>query len=299
MVMVYGHHIQDQCSIFTAEARAILLALECIEHSNRNRFVIFTNSISCLRALDHLKTDHPIISQILSKLNSLTATGFDGHLCWLPGHVGIPGNARADRAAKTACRTDMQPCLTPPLDFKPSIHKYITTMWQKTWDESPLNKITPIVSQPRIHHLSNRRDQSVFNRCQIGHSRLTYEFLLKGEPPPECIPCNCSLTIKHLQVLIKCVDFSGSRDFTRFPLYRTFLRPSSQKWFWTSWRQLRCTDFYELFDCFWMLLLNGWSLNDEFLFDALTCSRHKDGLSCWHGVKPRLTHSLCILWCKS
>ena len=32
-------------------------------------------------------------------------------------------------------------------------------------------------------HLNNRRDQSVFNRCRIGHSRLTPEFLLKGEPP--------------------------------------------------------------------------------------------------------------------
>ena len=52
----------------------------------------------------------------------------------------------------------------------------------------------------------HNRDQSVFNRCRIGHSRLTHEFLLKGEPPPECIPCNCPLTIKHL--LIECVDFN-------------------------------------------------------------------------------------------
>ena len=60
------------------------------------------------------------------------------------------------------------------------------------------------------HHLSTRRDQSVFNRCRIGHSRLTHEFLLKGEPPPECIPCNCPLTIKHL--LIECVDFNDVRQ---------------------------------------------------------------------------------------
>ena len=46
--------------------------------------------------------------------------------------------------------------------------------------------------------------------CRIGHSRLTHEFLLKGEPPPECIPCNCPLTIKHL--LIECVDFNDVRQ---------------------------------------------------------------------------------------
>ena len=53
-------------------------------------------------------------------------------------------------------------------------------------------------------------DQSVFNRCRIGRSRLSHEFLLKGEPPPECIPCNCLLTIKHL--LIECVDFNDVRQ---------------------------------------------------------------------------------------
>ena len=42
----YGHRIQDHSSIFTAEACAILLALECIEHSNRKRFLIFTDSMS-------------------------------------------------------------------------------------------------------------------------------------------------------------------------------------------------------------------------------------------------------------
>ena len=78
----YGHRIQDHSSIFTAEARAILLALECIEHSNRKRFLIFTDSMSCLQALDHLKIDHPIIEEIISKLTSLKASGFDIHLCW-------------------------------------------------------------------------------------------------------------------------------------------------------------------------------------------------------------------------
>ena len=141
LINSYGHRIQDHSSIFTAEVRAILLALECIEHSKRKRFLIFTDSMSCLQALDHLKTDHPIIAQVLCKLSSLTASGFDIHLCWLPGHVGIRGNEHADRAAITARRTDMHPCLIPPSGFKPNIRKYITTMWQNTWDESPLNKL--------------------------------------------------------------------------------------------------------------------------------------------------------------
>ena len=115
-----------------AEARAILLALECIEHSNRKRFLIFTDSMSCLQALDH-----PIIEDIISKLTSLKASGFDIHLCWLPGHVGIRGNERADRATKTARRTPTPPI--PPSDFKPIIRKHITAIWQSTIKQTSRN----------------------------------------------------------------------------------------------------------------------------------------------------------------
>ena len=78
--------------LLMAGARAILLALECIEHSNKKRFLIFTDSMLCLQALDHLKTSHYRTNSKIQKLNSLTTSDFDIHLCWLPGHVSIPGN---------------------------------------------------------------------------------------------------------------------------------------------------------------------------------------------------------------
>ena len=109
-----------------------------------------------------------------------------------------------------------EPTCSPVSSHRPILNqfltdfKHITAMSQNMWDESPLNKlheIAPIVNEPRTHHLSTHRDQSVFNTCQIGHSRLTHEFLLKGEPPPECIPCNWPLTVNDL--LIECVDFNN------------------------------------------------------------------------------------------
>ena len=56
-------------------------------------------------------------------------------------------------------------------------------------------QVSIIFKKPCTFHLNNLRDQSVFIRYRIRHSRPTREFLLKGEPP-ECIPCNCPLTIK-------------------------------------------------------------------------------------------------------
>jgi hypothetical protein len=47
-------------------------------------------------------------------------------------------------------------------------------------------------------------------RARIGHTHLTHSYLLKGEDQPECIPCQCALTVKH--ILIDCVDFSIVRQ---------------------------------------------------------------------------------------
>ena len=55
--------------------------------------------MSCLQALDHLKTDHPIIAEILSKGHSQHQTSTFTVLA--AGHVGIRCNKHADRAAKT------------------------------------------------------------------------------------------------------------------------------------------------------------------------------------------------------
>ena len=139
--------------------------------------------------------------------------------------------------------------------------------------------------------LNTRSDQSVFNRCRIGHSHLTHEFLLKGEPPQECTPCNCPLTIKHL--LIECVDFSDVRQ-------RFYGIPSLQDLFKTVKPEvilefLKAAALYRLLSFVWMgffLLLSFFFKINVWLFEALTCSRHEDGPSCRHGVKPPLTHSM-------
>ena len=46
-------------------------------------------------------------------------------------------------------------------------------------------------------------------RAHIGHSYTTPSYLLKGDAMPECIPCYCALTVKH--ILIECVDFMEVR----------------------------------------------------------------------------------------
>ena len=50
----------------------------------------------------------------------------------------------------------------------------------------------------------------IINRLRIGHTRLTHSYLLAGGDQPECVTCQCSLTVKH--ILIECSDFRDIRN---------------------------------------------------------------------------------------
>ena len=47
-----------------------------------------------------------------------------------------------------------------------------------------------------------RREESVLTRIRIGHTHLTHCFLLRGEDPPQCIACDCHLTVKHIYLIV-------------------------------------------------------------------------------------------------
>ena len=62
-------------SIFTAEACGLFIALKIIQTSEVKNAIIFSNSKSCLEALNSLKTDHPVLVKIMTKLRILENTG--------------------------------------------------------------------------------------------------------------------------------------------------------------------------------------------------------------------------------
>ena len=67
-----------------------------------------------------------------------------------------------------------------------------------------LYKIQPKVDDPIPSHGRCRREETVLCRLHIGHTFLTHFYLLKGEEPPVCIPCDRLCSIEHL--LTGCVD---------------------------------------------------------------------------------------------
>ena len=136
--------LPDHISIFTAEACGLFIALKIIQTSEVKNAIIFSDSKSCLEALNSLKTDHPVLVKIMTKLRILEKTGCNIQFCWIPGHVGITGNETADQAAKMGLQKNIQPCPIPHTDLRALVKEYIDQTWQAEWDELPANKLHSI-----------------------------------------------------------------------------------------------------------------------------------------------------------
>jgi ribonuclease HI len=203
---VYSCRIDDDASVFTAEAYAILLALRAIEGSRRSKFVIFSDSFSCLQAILSCKWQNPAVLDILEAYKNLFEIGKDIRFCWIPSHTGIHGNEAADAAAKSALNkpVDKTVCI-PYTDFKYRINKYYQDKFQNLWNNSQFNKlhiVKPTIGGTKFTNIINRRDETVLHRARLGHTFATHSYLLRRENAPECTQCQCMLTVDH--ILLEC-----------------------------------------------------------------------------------------------
>ncbi len=120
--------LPNHSSIFSAEATAVLLALEIIEQSPGRQFLILSDSLSCLKALENRKLLSPVILEILEFVNQLVSSGYNITFIWVPSHIGIAGNTAADASAKAALCLSPSVLTVPYSDFKPLITTYINRL---------------------------------------------------------------------------------------------------------------------------------------------------------------------------
>ena len=208
---IFSARLPNEASIFTAEAKAIQLAFEYIRISNKEHFTIYSDSLSCLQSIRNMNIDHPYILDIVKTYYLLTKQNKMVEFCWIPSHIGIPGNTKADKAAKDALSYNITLFRIPYTDLKYLIRLYVNSLWQNYWDFHDTNKLYSI--QCKINKSSNiilkRDDEVIISRLRIGHSKLTHSYLLNKEFQPECISCNCPLTIYH--ILLECCDYTPIR----------------------------------------------------------------------------------------
>jgi len=106
------HRLSSETSIFSAEAWAILLAINASFDFNCNKSVIFSDSKSVLDAFAPTSSAYNknyLIFKIKNKLLKAHKENRIIQLFWLPAHKGIPGNETADFLAKHATSHGYKP----------------------------------------------------------------------------------------------------------------------------------------------------------------------------------------------
>ena len=200
-------------SIFTAELFAILTAVKQILSLDKNDFVIFSDSQSALQALQVFNSVNPIVMEILEWIILAKRRGKIIKFCWVPAHVGIEGNERADELAKFAAITlTPRNCLLPCSDCSSTIKPAAVQSWNFVWELLEQNKMKEIALNlhPWSYNDMSRRKETALCRLRIGHSRLTHGFLMSRDFPPFCEDCLVPQTIRHL--LIECPSLEETRQ---------------------------------------------------------------------------------------
>ena len=107
--------LHGRASIFTAEARALTHALDWIKVSGHRKFIIFSDSKSCLQAMLQHQPTNSIIREIQQNHTDLKKVRKEG----------ITGNKKADQAAKRALAQEPDVSAIPHTDLLPLSREHI------------------------------------------------------------------------------------------------------------------------------------------------------------------------------
>jgi hypothetical protein len=85
---VLALRLPDHSSIFSAEARVVLLGLNIIEQSPNKYFLILTDSLSCLKSVENRNLQNPVVLEVIERLHKLLSCGPKISFVWVPSHLG-------------------------------------------------------------------------------------------------------------------------------------------------------------------------------------------------------------------
>ena len=200
------YRLPDNASVYTAELYAIKRAMILVRDSRCPFSVICTDSRSALEALQRPQDiDHPLVYDILRIFFTLPR-GQNITLLWIPGHCSIPGNERADGAAKKGTLLPEVTNIKLPLcDVLSTLKQRFSSYLQIQWENNHSNhlfEIKPKLATWQTSSQNTRQREVLLTRLRCGHTRLTHSYLFDNDPPPNCERCGSRLSVEH--ILLEC-----------------------------------------------------------------------------------------------
>jgi ribonuclease HI len=215
-----AYRLAEPSGVYTSELTAIFYALEHIRSHPPGRFLILSDSLSSLQALQSRKISpkvHSMVYQCKEAFWSLSRIGYAVSIAWIPSHVGICGNERVDRLAGSAALADNY-LRAPPnnFDFSPLAKTRMLIEWQEKWNNSDMGRfaysIFPTIAlKPWFSKLlADRHVITKINRMISNHTCLRNH--LNRIAIVESPVCECGEDYETLEhVLWACSRFREER----------------------------------------------------------------------------------------
>ena len=193
-------------TIFSAELYAIWLALSLVRDFASSKFLVCSDSLSALSAIQNYSHPNPHVRKIQVQVMRLREDDIVIGFLWLPSHVGIRGNEIADTVA---CRAAMARPTYFPTYYKelyPLINEVIKEKRLQRWTSSGQKLLEVQENLDPSPTFATRTDEVLMNRLRAGHCLFSHQHLMDSSMlgPRVCHFCgDALLSVRH--VFLECV----------------------------------------------------------------------------------------------
>ena len=209
--------VTDNASTMQTELAAIREALKYSISNGQGDITIHTDCKSALQALQQakIKDNKTLIHDIKHLLRQHHNTNRQVHINWIPSHIGIPGNEKADELAKTTKYIDrVQISLQPS---RQQVKKLMEPITRSSITEDVKNraqqgsqsarwylKATDLVPHPVVRD-TPRWLAVTTHRLRLGY-KANWEIIENNIRP--CAHCNLNTDTPLLHYLLECTETS-------------------------------------------------------------------------------------------
>ena len=216
-----------------------------IENNPPKLMAVFTDSLAAVQTIADTDGHNSLALEIKRYLKLFSRQRITVAIVWIPGHVGLRGNERADRLAKIGLQKPIIDLHIPLQlnEYLNLLNNFILNMWQNRYNLSKVGlfykSLVPKVSfKIKYSENSNRKKEVLLTRVRFGHCLLNNIKHLYGlAPSKNCDSCLVEEDVTHF--IIKCISYHHQRC----PL---MIRLSSENLDFNIENLLRNKKFYNL-----------------------------------------------------
>jgi ribonuclease HI len=189
--------VPQGASIFTAELVAISKALEIVAQNPPKKVTIFTDSLSSVKTLetDTVGEAPEIVEKVKIITTALIKKDCEVTISWIPAHVRIQGNEKADSEAKKGRTAKDIENMSLSRSENKSIIKIVISRECSAWDNSRKGRHAHNLLKEPSRTCQIKGEHKISSIKKLLRLRLGTAFFTRDEP--FCHNCNTKNNIAH------------------------------------------------------------------------------------------------------